>query len=71
MDTAVALTGMEYGGITPVGLPTDWPILVDQNVAVQSASSSAAASAARNCLSRRRCWTALPPAEVLTITKNV
>jgi len=29
MDTAVAETGMEYGGITPIGLPADWPILVD------------------------------------------
>src|SRR6266436_9280542 len=26
MDTAVKLTGMEYGGITPIGLPADWPI---------------------------------------------
>jgi prolyl-tRNA editing enzyme YbaK/EbsC (Cys-tRNA(Pro) deacylase) len=33
MDEAVALTGMEYGGITPVGLPADWPILIDQAVA--------------------------------------
>jgi prolyl-tRNA editing enzyme YbaK/EbsC (Cys-tRNA(Pro) deacylase) len=33
MDTAVAETGMEYGGITPVGLPADWPILVDAAVA--------------------------------------
>src|SRR6185503_7584900 len=32
MDTAVTLSGMEYGGITPVGLPNDWPILVDVNV---------------------------------------
>jgi prolyl-tRNA editing enzyme YbaK/EbsC (Cys-tRNA(Pro) deacylase) len=32
MDTAVELTGMEYGGITPVGLPADWPLLVDQRV---------------------------------------
>ena len=32
MDTAVELTGMEYGGITPVGLPADWPILVDEQV---------------------------------------
>jgi prolyl-tRNA editing enzyme YbaK/EbsC (Cys-tRNA(Pro) deacylase) len=30
---AVELTGMEYGGITPVGLPADWPILVDSRVA--------------------------------------
>lgn len=29
---AVALTGMEYGGITPFGLPEDWPILVDRRV---------------------------------------
>ncbi|MEU1820455.1 YbaK/EbsC family protein [Streptomyces roseifaciens] len=33
MDTAVAETGMEYGGITPVGLPEDWPLLVDEAVA--------------------------------------
>jgi prolyl-tRNA editing enzyme YbaK/EbsC (Cys-tRNA(Pro) deacylase) len=33
MDEAVTLTGMEYGGITPVGLPADWPILIDQRVA--------------------------------------
>ncbi len=30
---AVAETGMEYGGITPVGLPAGWPILVDAAVA--------------------------------------
>ena len=29
MDDAVALTGMEYGGITPIGLPADWPVLVE------------------------------------------
>jgi prolyl-tRNA editing enzyme YbaK/EbsC (Cys-tRNA(Pro) deacylase) len=32
MDTAVAETGMEYGGITPVGLPEAWPVLVDARV---------------------------------------
>ena len=32
MDEAVALTGMEYGGITPIGLPGDWPVLVDSRV---------------------------------------
>jgi prolyl-tRNA editing enzyme YbaK/EbsC (Cys-tRNA(Pro) deacylase) len=32
MDDAVALTGMEYGGITPIGLPVDWVILVDARV---------------------------------------
>jgi prolyl-tRNA editing enzyme YbaK/EbsC (Cys-tRNA(Pro) deacylase) len=33
MEEAVVLTGMEYGGITPIGLPDDWPILVDDTVA--------------------------------------
>ncbi len=33
MDTAVELTGMEYGGITPIGLPADWPLFVDEAVA--------------------------------------
>jgi prolyl-tRNA editing enzyme YbaK/EbsC (Cys-tRNA(Pro) deacylase) len=33
MSDAVELTGMEYGGITPLGLPADWPILVDPAVA--------------------------------------
>jgi prolyl-tRNA editing enzyme YbaK/EbsC (Cys-tRNA(Pro) deacylase) len=33
MDEAVSTTGMEYGGITPLGLPDDWPVLVDEGVA--------------------------------------
>jgi prolyl-tRNA editing enzyme YbaK/EbsC (Cys-tRNA(Pro) deacylase) len=33
MAEAVTLTGMEYGGITPIGLPPDWPVLVDSRVA--------------------------------------
>ena len=35
MDAAVELTGMEYGGITPLGLPADWPVFVDAAVAAQ------------------------------------
>src|SRR5262249_55407354 len=37
MAEAVELTGMEYGGITPIGLPGDWPILVDAAVAAADA----------------------------------
>jgi prolyl-tRNA editing enzyme YbaK/EbsC (Cys-tRNA(Pro) deacylase) len=32
-DVAVAETAMEYGGITPIGLPASWPVLVDAAVA--------------------------------------
>jgi prolyl-tRNA editing enzyme YbaK/EbsC (Cys-tRNA(Pro) deacylase) len=31
-DDAVARTGMEYGGIAPIGLPSDWPVLIDPRV---------------------------------------
>jgi prolyl-tRNA editing enzyme YbaK/EbsC (Cys-tRNA(Pro) deacylase) len=33
MDLAVAETGMEYGGITPIGVPVSWPVFVDAAVA--------------------------------------
>jgi prolyl-tRNA editing enzyme YbaK/EbsC (Cys-tRNA(Pro) deacylase) len=32
MEQAVELSGMEYGGITPIGLPAEWPLLVDEAV---------------------------------------
>ncbi len=32
MERAVEETGMEYGGITPVGLPAGWRVLVDARV---------------------------------------
>ena len=32
-DVAVAESGMAYGGITPIGLPGSWPVLVDAAVA--------------------------------------
>lgn len=33
-DVVVELTSMEYGGITPLGLPAGWPVLLDPAVAV-------------------------------------
>ena len=33
VDVVTELTGMEYGGITPIGLPESWPVLVDDLVA--------------------------------------
>jgi prolyl-tRNA editing enzyme YbaK/EbsC (Cys-tRNA(Pro) deacylase) len=32
MERTVEETGMEYGGITPIGLPAGWPLLVDRAV---------------------------------------
>jgi prolyl-tRNA editing enzyme YbaK/EbsC (Cys-tRNA(Pro) deacylase) len=36
VETAVAETGMEYGGITPIGLPAGWPVFVDAAAAAVS-----------------------------------
>ena len=36
MSTAVEASGMEHGGITPVGLPEGWPVLVDGAVPEQA-----------------------------------
>ena len=33
VGAVLAATGMAYGGITPIGLPEDWPVLVDAAVA--------------------------------------
>jgi prolyl-tRNA editing enzyme YbaK/EbsC (Cys-tRNA(Pro) deacylase) len=65
VDTITALTGMEYGGITPIGLPADWPVLVD--AAVAKLSSIIIGSGIRGS----KLWlpgallAALPTAEVL------
>jgi prolyl-tRNA editing enzyme YbaK/EbsC (Cys-tRNA(Pro) deacylase) len=32
MEDAVALSNMEFGGITPFRLPLDWPVLIDPRV---------------------------------------
>ncbi|MGT2427181.1 YbaK/EbsC family protein [Amnibacterium kyonggiense] len=34
-DQAVETSGMEYGGITPIGLPAGWPLLLDADAAAE------------------------------------
>ena len=70
MDTAVSLTGMEYGGITPVGLPADWPILVDQNVAEREHAIIGSGVRGSKLLAAPDVLSALPCAEVLAIVKT-
>jgi prolyl-tRNA editing enzyme YbaK/EbsC (Cys-tRNA(Pro) deacylase) len=70
MDTAVSLTGMAYGGITPVGLPADWSILVDQNVADKQRVIIGSGIRGSKLLAATSVVAALPEAEVLAITKD-
>lgn len=37
LERAVAEAGMEYGGITPIGLPAQWRLLVDEDVLARTA----------------------------------
>ena len=66
-DDAVALTGMEFGGITPIGLPPTWPVLVD--VAVVDAGLVVVGSGIRGSkvLIDSSDLVALPTAEVLAL----
>jgi prolyl-tRNA editing enzyme YbaK/EbsC (Cys-tRNA(Pro) deacylase) len=67
MERAVALTGMEYGGITPVGLPDDWPILVDANVVGQDRVIIGSGIRGSKLLAATSVLASLPSAEVLEI----
>ena len=69
MDTAVSLTGMEYGGITPVGLPAEWPILVDQHVVDQERVVIGSGIRGSKLLASTAVLASLPGAEVLALTK--
>jgi prolyl-tRNA editing enzyme YbaK/EbsC (Cys-tRNA(Pro) deacylase) len=68
MDSAVSVTGMEYGGITPVGLPEDWPILVDTNVIDQPRVIIGSGIRGSKLLAATDVLASLPNAEVLAIT---
>lgn len=67
MDDAVALTGMEYGGITPIGVPADWPILVDEAVAGHDRLIVGSGIRASKLLVSGAFLASLPNAEVLPI----
>jgi prolyl-tRNA editing enzyme YbaK/EbsC (Cys-tRNA(Pro) deacylase) len=69
VDSAVSLTGMEYGGITPVGLPEDWAILVDTNVIYQERVIIGSGIRGSKILAATSVLASLPNAEVLAITK--
>ena len=69
MDTAVSLASMEYGGITPIGLPNDWPILIDENVIKQQRVIIGSAVRGSKILVSTEVLASLPNAKVLAITK--
>ena len=65
MDEAVSLTGMEYGGITPFGLPEGWPVLVDAAVAEVPAAVVGSGLRRSKIITSGAVLAALPGAEVI------
>jgi prolyl-tRNA editing enzyme YbaK/EbsC (Cys-tRNA(Pro) deacylase) len=65
VGTVTDASGMEYGGITPIGLPAAWPVLVDE--AVAKTGSVVIGSGIRGSKLRlpSRLLAALPAAQVL------
>ncbi|MGY4721157.1 YbaK/EbsC family protein [Naumannella cuiyingiana] len=69
METATSLTGMEYGGITPIGLPADWPVLVDEAVAAAGPVVIGAGVRAAKIMIDGADLARLPGAEVLALAQ--
>ena len=69
MDEAVEITDMEYGGITPVGLPEDWPVLVDEGVVAAGEVVVGSGIRGSKLLVDATELAALPTAEVLALTQ--
>lgn len=64
-DVAVAESGMAYGGITPVGLPGSWPVLVDAAVAAADLVVVGSGTRGSKLAVPGAVLAALPAAEVL------
>jgi prolyl-tRNA editing enzyme YbaK/EbsC (Cys-tRNA(Pro) deacylase) len=69
-EEAVGRTGMEFGGITPVGLPAGWPVLIDE--AVLAAAEVVIGSGIRGSkmLVSSASLGSLPGAQVLALTRG-
>lgn len=69
METAVALSGMEYGSITPIGLPVDWSVLVDESLLEHEFAIVGGGFRHSKIAVETRVFTEIPNVEILSITK--
>ena len=64
-NRAVEASGMEYGGITPVGVPDDWRLLIDAGVAARGTVLIGSGVRHSKLLVPGALLAALPTAEVI------
>ena len=69
MDNAVSLSAMAPGAISPIGLPDDWPILVDSNVLSIDQAVIGSGIRKSKLFIPTSSFSLLPNAKVLAITK--
>ena len=65
MEQAVEMSGMEYGGITPVGVPSTWRLLIDAGAAARSTVLIGSGVRHSKLLVPGALLAALPTAEVI------
>lgn len=70
METATSLSNMEYGGITPIGLPDDWHILIDEAVIKADHVIIGSGIRSSKILIKSNILENLPNATVMDIQKN-
>ena len=70
LDAVIEATGMEYGGVTPLGLPADWAILVDEAVAASGPLIVGAGVRGAKILVTGEYLSALPGATVAAIAQR-
>lgn len=70
MDTATTLTKMGYGGITPIGLPDDWQLLVDEAVTKKERVIIGSGKRGSKLLVPGSVFNDLPNATILDIKKK-
>jgi prolyl-tRNA editing enzyme YbaK/EbsC (Cys-tRNA(Pro) deacylase) len=69
MATATQLTEMEYGGITPIGLPREWPVFIDTLVTKHEKVIIGSGTRGSKILTTPKLLAELPNARVMDITK--
>ena len=70
MDKATGLTNMEYGAINPIGLPDDWPILIDTDVVGNDEVIIGSGVRGSKLLIKGKLLATLPNAKVLGLAKT-
>ena len=70
MDAATSLTQMEYGGITPIGLPADWQLIVDEAIMLKERVIIGSGIRGSKLLVESSIFTHLPNAAIKDITKK-